>query len=59
MFSEEILELFQKIPVTLPKFADYIKKIQMLLTDIVVKWFMYKHKSKLPPIKSPRLIKEA
>ena len=59
MFCEEILELFKIMPVTLPKPDDYINKIQMLLTDIVVKWFMYEHKSKLPPIKIPRMIKEA
>ena len=31
----------------------------MLFTDIGGKWFIEKHKSKIPPMKSPRLIKEA
>ena len=34
MFCEEIVEMFEKIPGTLPKPVDYIKKTQMLLTDI-------------------------
>ena len=33
MICEEIIELFQKIPLALPKIVGYIKK-QMLLTDI-------------------------
>ena len=53
MFCEEIIELFQKIPATLPKPVGYIKKRQTLLTYVVGKWFMYKHKSKVPPMKSP------
>ena len=47
MFCEEILELFKIMPVTLPKPDDYINKIQMLLTDIGVKFFMDKHKFKI------------
>ena len=57
MFCGEILELFQKIPVALPKPVGYIKKQKMLLKDMGGKWFMDKHKSKLPPIKRPILSK--
>ena len=53
-----MLELFQKIPVTLPKTVDYIKKRKRLLTYIGGKWFMEKNKQKTP-IKRPRLSKEA
>ena len=38
-FCEEILDLFQKRTVTLPKHVEYINKRQMLLIDIGVKWF--------------------
>ena len=31
----------------------------MLLTDMGGKWFMNKHKSKLPPMKRPILSKES
>ena len=58
MFCEEIIELLQEIPVALTKSVGLINKQQMLLTDIGGKWFMDKHKSKLPPMTSPRLIKE-
>ena len=34
MFCEEMIELFQNIPVDLPKPVYYINKEQMLLTDI-------------------------
>ena len=44
MLCEEMLDLFQKIPVTLPKPVDYMKKISILLTDVGGKWFMEKHK---------------
>ena len=44
MLCEEILELFQKITVTLTKTVDYINKRQMLLVDIGGKWFMEKVK---------------
>ena len=54
-----MIELFQKIHVSLPKPVDYIKKQQMLLTYIGGKWFMEKHKSKIPPFERQILIKEA
>ena len=54
-----MLELFQKIPVTLPEHVDYINKRQILLTDIDGKWFMEKTQITNPPIKRPRLRKEA
>ena len=54
-----MIQLFQKISVELLKPVDYIKKRQMLLTDIGGKLFMDKHESKLPPMKIPGLIKEA
>ena len=38
-----MLDLFQKITVTLAKPVDYVNKGQLLLTDIVGKWFMEKH----------------
>ena len=47
MFCEEMLDLFHRIPVALPKPVGYINKQQILLTDIGGKWFMDKHKSKL------------
>ena len=59
MFCEEIIELFQKISVALPKPVDYIKTQQIMFIDIGGKWFMDKHKLKLPPIKSTILSKEA
>ena len=43
-FGEEMIELFQKIPVALPKTVDYIKKLQTSLPCIGGKWFMEKHK---------------
>ena len=46
-----MIELFQKIPVYLPKPVDYIKKRQMMLIDIGGKLLMDKYKSKLPPKK--------
>ena len=58
MFCDEIIELFHKIHVALPKPGDYMKKHIFLLTDIGGKWFMAKHKSKLLPMKRPGLIKE-
>ena len=51
MFCEEIIEMFQEMPVPTPKHVDYINKQQLLLTDMGDKWFMDKHKSKIPPIK--------
>ena len=59
MFYKEILELFQKIAITLPKPVYYIKKIQMLLIYVGGKWFMDKHKTNPPPFKRPILSKEA
>ena len=53
-----MLELFHKIPVSLPKPVGYIKKRKMLLTNIGGKWFIDKHKSKIPPIKIPIRSKE-
>ena len=53
-----MLEMFQKIHVALPKTVGHIKKQQIVLTDMCVKWFMYKHKSKLLSMKSPRLSKD-
>ena len=50
MCCEGMIELFQKIPVALPKPADYLKKQKMPLKDICGKWFMEKHKSELPPM---------
>ena len=47
MFCEEILDLFQKIPVTLPKNIDYIKKGKLFFTDNEGKWFTDKHKKTL------------
>ena len=45
MFCEEMIDFFHKIPVASPKNVNYIKKRQMLLTDMGGKWFMKKHKS--------------
>ena len=53
-----MLELFNQIPVSLPKPVGYINKRQILLTDTCGKLFMYNHKSKIPPMKSPILRKE-
>ena len=47
MSCEETIDLFQIITVALPKPIDYIKKQQMILTDIGGKWFIDKHESKL------------
>ena len=58
MFCKEMLELFQKTPVALPKPVGYINKRQMLSTDIGGKWFMDKNKSKPPPTKMPIMSKE-
>ena len=44
MIYEEMLELFNKIPVTFPKPVDHINNIQTLLTNKGGKWFMDKHK---------------
>ena len=52
-----MIELFQKIPVGLPKPVDYMNKGKMLLTDIGGKWLMEMDKSTLSPIKIPMLIK--
>ena len=59
MVCERMIELFYKIYFALPKPIDYIKKQQMLSTDIGGKYFMYQYKSKLPPIKSSILSKES
>ena len=59
MFFENILELFLKIPFTLPKIVYFIKKRKMLLTGIGGKWFIYKNKSKNISIKRKRLSKES
>ena len=59
MFCEIIIELFQKIPVELLKPGGYIKKRTFLLTDIGGKCFIYKHKSKISPVKRPKMIKES
>ena len=44
MLCEEMLKLFHKIYVALPKTVGYRKKRRMLLTDMGVKWLMEKHK---------------
>ena len=49
-----MLELLQEIPFAIPKPVGYIKK-NLLLTDIGSKWFMDKHRSKLPPMQKPIL----
>ena len=49
--------MFQKIPVPLPKHVGYIEKQKTLLTDIYSKWFMEKHKSKIPSMKRAILSK--
>ena len=54
-----MIELFQKTPVSLPKYIDYINKLQMMFTDIGGKWFMGKHNSKLTPMKITRLKRES
>ena len=54
-----MIELFQKIPVTLPKPVDYINKRKMLLTYIGGKLYIYKYKSKLHTMKRPRLREES
>ena len=59
MFCDEMLELFQKIPVNLTKRVYYIKKRQMLLTYIGGKWFMDKYKLTTPPAEKPILSKES
>ena len=59
MFCDEMIELFHKIHVALPKPGDYMKKHTFLLTDIGGKWFMDKNKSKLSAMKILRLSKEA
>ena len=53
-----MIDLLQKIPVALPKPVAFIKKQQMLLTDIGGKWFVDKYESKLPPMKRPKFSKE-
>ena len=53
MFCEEMIDFFHKIPVASPKNVNYIKKRQMLLTDMGGKWFMKKTQIKLPPMKIP------
>ena len=58
MFYEEMFDLFQRITASLQKPVGYIKKGKILLTDIGGKWFMEKHKSKLPPMKRPIQIKK-
>ena len=35
-----MLELFLKIPVSLPKPIGYVNKLKMFLTDMYGKWFM-------------------
>ena len=59
MFCKEMIELFQKIPVALPKPVDYRKKLNFLLTCIGGERFIEKYKPKLPLVKSPTLRKEA
>ena len=54
-----MIELFQKIPVTLPKPVDYINKQKMLFTYKGGNLYIYKYKSKLPTMKSPRLREES
>ena len=44
MFCEEMLDLFHKISVSLPKPIGNIKERQILLTDIAGKGFIDKHK---------------
>ena len=53
-----MLELFQKEPVALPKPVVYINKRKILLKYIGGKWLVDKHKSKIAPMKIPRLSKE-
>ena len=52
-------EIFKKIPTTMPvkTSQSFKEKRQLLLTEILSKWYMNKQNTKLQPSKNPHLIK--
>ena len=52
-----MIDLFQKIPATLPEPGNYIKKGLMAVTYMIDNWFIYKQKTTPPPLKNQILSK--